>query len=322
MRVSGAKGGRYATLVRCAPVPPATTRASPERLAQIEIGVGTGKQAQAELVAARCMDARVGPGSELVDNLKKNLFTDLFTTRNPITEPFLLRSSNGRPPGQTTFLKSTLAIRSPSVTTPAGLYHSPKRQTASGMNLCDPRTRIFCPGIGREVEVLAAQTLREPKTINRRQNTMRRIGQTTGRLIAASALALSLAASVQAADQKAPVYGSFHSAKDPDLPPLPFNPHPELSTVEVENGVYVVDDTVIPDTLQEAAARTARQVAQARAKAIASNPLAAQAAQVASAAAQEASFAIIIEEVSPWLHQPIKMPDVTPATSLQDLTDA
>src|ERR1039458_6972059 len=83
-----------------------------------------------------------------------------------------------------------------------------------------------------------------------------------------AALALSLAASVQAADQKAPVYGSFHSAKDPDLPPLPFNPHPELSTVEVEKGVYVVDDTVIPDTLQEEIGRTARQGAQPRAKAI------------------------------------------------------
>ena len=98
------------------------------------------------------------------------------------------------------------------------------------------------------------------------------------------ALTLSLTASVQAADQKTPVHGSFHSAKDPDLPPLPFNPHPELSAVEVEKGVYVVDDTLIPDTPQEAAARKARQVAAERAKAIASNPIATQAAQAASAA--------------------------------------
>src|ERR1035437_5428623 len=80
------------------------------------------------------------------------------------------------------------------------------------------------------------------------------------------ALTLSLAASVKAAEQKAPVHGSFHSAKDPDLPPLPFNPHPELSAVEVEKGVYVVDDTLLPDIPQEAAAE--------RAKAIASNPIA------------------------------------------------
>ena len=137
-----------------------------------------------------------------------------------------------------------------------------------------------------------------------------------------AALALSLAASIQAADQKAQVQGSFHSAKDPDLPPLPFNPHPELSAVEVEKGVYVVDDTAIPDTAAQAAARNARQAAREEAKAIASNPLAAQAAQAASAAAQEASFATIIEEVSPWLHAPIKLPDGTPAPSLQDLTDA
>jgi len=41
-----------------------------------------------------------------------------------------------------------------------------------------------------------------------------------------AAIAFTLAGSVHAADQKAPVHGSFHSAKDPDLPPLPFNPHP------------------------------------------------------------------------------------------------
>jgi hypothetical protein len=104
------------------------------------------------------------------------------------------------------------------------------------------------------------------------------------------ALNLGLAARVQAADQKIPVHGSFHSAKDPDLPPLPFNPHPELSVVEVEKGIYVVDDTLIPDTPEQAASRKARQAAQDRAKALASNPILAQAAQAASAAAQEASF--------------------------------
>jgi hypothetical protein len=127
------------------------------------------------------------------------------------------------------------------------------------------------------------------------------------------ALTLSLAASVKAADQKVPVHGSFHSAKDPDLPPLPFNPQPELSAVEVEKGIFVVDDTGIPDTPEQAAARKARQAARERAEAIASNPIAAQAAQAASAAAQQASFAIIIEEVSPWLHAPITRPDGTPA---------
>ena len=167
------------------------------------------------------------------------------------------------------------------------------------MNLCVGRTQISYPGNGREVGVLAAQRHECKETINRRQKTMRRIGQTTGWLIAASVLALSLAASVQAADQKTYVDSSFYSAKDPDLPPLPFNPHPELSAVEVEKGIYVVDDTAIPDTPAEVAARKARQAAQERAKAIASNPLAAQAAQAASAAAQEASFAIIIDEVSP-----------------------
>ena len=115
---------------------------------------------------------------------------------------------------------------------------------------------------------------------------------------------------------------SYHSAKDPDLPPLPFNPHPELNAVEVANGIYLVDDTSIPDTPEQVAARAARQAAAERAKAIAADPVLLAAAKAASAAAQEASFAIVIEEVSPWLHAPIRLPDGTPAPSLEDLTDA
>ncbi len=104
-----------------------------------------------------------------------------------------------------------------------------------------------------------------------------------------AAIAFTLAASVHAADQKVPLHGSFHSAKDSDLPPLPFNPHPELEVVEVEKGIFVVDDTGIPDTPEQSASRKARQVARDRAAVIASNPLLAQAAQAAQQAAQEAA---------------------------------
>lgn len=115
------------------------------------------------------------------------------------------------------------------------------------------------------------------------------------------ALNLGLAARVQAADQKTPVHGSFHSAKDPDLPPLPFNPHPELSAVEVEKGVYVVDDTVIPDTPEQAAARKARQAAQERARALASNPAAMQAQQAAAAAFAENQWQQILDAAQPFM---------------------
>ena len=123
------------------------------------------------------------------------------------------------------------------------------------------------------------------------------------------ALTLSLTASVQAADQNAPLFGSFHSAKDPDLPPLPFNPHPELSVVEVEKGVYVVDDTLIPDTPQEAAARVLRQEAAARAKAIASDPVLAQATHAAQQAAQEAAWTKNREHFEPSLQSGISLGD-------------
>ena len=140
---------------------------------------------------------------------------------------------------------------------------------------------------------------------------------TQGRTVLAAlslivALNLSLAADVQAADQKTPVHGSFHSAKDPDLPPLPFNPHPELSAVEVENGIYVVDDTAIPDTPEQLAARKLRQEAASQAKAIAADPVLAkalqEAQQVATEAVRQAQFA---SEFLPWLHQDIIASDGT-----------
>ncbi len=119
------------------------------------------------------------------------------------------------------------------------------------------------------------------------------------------ALTLGLAVRVQAADQKTPVFGSFHSAKDPDLPPHPFNPHPELSAVEVEKGVYVVDDTVIPDTAEQAATRILRREAAARAIAIASDPVLAQAAQAAQQAAQEAAWTNNRQQFEPSLQSSI-----------------
>src|ERR1039458_2816183 len=119
------------------------------------------------------------------------------------------------------------------------------------------------------------------------------------------ALALMLPSSIHAQNNSPPAFGNFYSAKNPDMPPLPFNPHPELTATEVEPGHYVVDDTSIPDTPQEAAARATRQAATQRAKAIAINPIAAQAAQAAQQSAQAAMFASIGEQVSPWLHEPM-----------------
>jgi len=120
-------------------------------------------------------------------------------------------------------------------------------------------------------------------------------------------LALNLAVAVQAADQQVPLLGSFHSAKDPDLPPLPFNPHPELSIVEVENGVYIVDDTGIPDTPEQAAARKIRQAERDRAAAIAADPALAEAGRAARQAAQEAAWAKSRERFAESLHDPIRV---------------
>ena len=138
---------------------------------------------------------------------------------------------------------------------------------------------------------------------------MRRIKSIIGRAAVGTALALSPITNLQAQTNSPPMVGNFFSAKDPDLPPLPFNPHPELSAVEVEKGIYIVDDTAIPDTPAEAAARKARLAASERAKAIASNPIAAQAAQAAQQAAQEAAWAENREQFESSLQSGISLGD-------------
>ena len=148
--------------------------------------------------------------------------------------------------------------------------------------------------------------------------TQGRITLATCSLIAA--LALTLITSLHAQTRPLPRIGTFYSAKDPDLPPLPFNPHPELSVTEVDPGHYVVDDTGIPDTPEKAAAREARQAAREQAQAIASNPIAAQAAQAAQQAAQEATWEKNRQEIAQWLVSPL--PATTGAPSNRESLEA
>ncbi len=75
-------------------------------------------------------------------------------------------------------------------------------------------------------------------------------------------MALALASASFAQQAPPPLPGTFYSAKDPDLPPMPFNPFPQLPSVEVAPGIYVVDDTRVPDTPEQTAARAAQQAAQ------------------------------------------------------------
>lgn len=115
------------------------------------------------------------------------------------------------------------------------------------------------------------------------------------------ALALSLTLNIQAQVQKSPP-GTYYSAKDPDLVPLPFNPHPELETVEVSPGIFVYDDTGILDTQQQIISRKIRKAAAERAKQIACDPVLSAAAQAAQLAAQEAAWAKNREDIAPWIH--------------------
>ena len=113
-----------------------------------------------------------------------------------------------------------------------------------------------------------------------------KIGTRKGIAVAITALALASASFAQLQDPPKP--GTYYSAKDFEWsPPWPFNPHPELDAVEIAPGIFVFDDTAIPDTLQQAEARKRWQEAAALAKAIAADPvLAAAARQAAEEAAR------------------------------------
>jgi len=129
-----------------------------------------------------------------------------------------------------------------------------------------------------------------------------------------AALALTLISNLHAQTNPPPRVGTFYSAKDQYLPPLPFNPHPELSAVEVRKGVYVVDDTGIPDTPEQAASRILRQEAAERARAIANDPVASKAAQEAHRLAQEAAWEQNRLKFTESLHTTIVVSDDTPTS--------
>ena len=129
---------------------------------------------------------------------------------------------------------------------------------------------------------------------------------TRGAIISTAVLTVALQftplSSLHAQTNLPPISGTFYSAKDSDLPPLPFNPHPELIATEVEPGLYVMDDTGIPDTPEQAAARFLRQEAAARAKAIAADPVLSAVVQAEQRAAQEAAQqADYRTNYAPWI---------------------
>ena len=134
---------------------------------------------------------------------------------------------------------------------------------------------------------------------------MKAINRVVGTVAVGCVLALSTTPYLQAQDQKSPP-GTYYSAKDFDLkPPLPFNPHPELEVVEIEPGIFLIDDTKIPDTPEQAAARAAHQAAVEHAKAIAANPALAEAERAARQAAQEALWKQNRESIAQFLVKPI-----------------
>jgi hypothetical protein len=118
--------------------------------------------------------------------------------------------------------------------------------------------------------------------------------------------ALTLATVAHAQLKEPPKPGTYYSAKDFEWkPPLPFNPHPDLPAVEFEPGRFLVDDTGVPDTPEQAEARKRWQEADALAKAIAADPvLAAAARQQAEETARkrEADWQARLEAARPFLH--------------------
>jgi hypothetical protein len=137
---------------------------------------------------------------------------------------------------------------------------------------------------------------------------------TKGIAIAATALALASVSFAQLKEPPKP--GTYYSAKDFEWsPPWPFNPHPELEVVEVAPGIFIFDDTGIPDTPEQAEARKRRQEADALAKLIAADPVLAKAAQEAAEKAQAERWERTRQRFLPTLHEPLTFRDGSPATA-------
>ncbi|MBM3883237.1 MAG: hypothetical protein FJ387_26585 [Verrucomicrobia bacterium] len=123
--------------------------------------------------------------------------------------------------------------------------------------------------------------------------------------IGTAIVALTLASVSHAQLKEPPKPGTYYSAKDFEWsPPWPFNPHPELDAVEIAPGIFIFDDTAIPDTPEQAAARKRQEAAAAHAAAIAADPvLAAAARQEAEEASRkrEADWQARLEAARPFL---------------------
>ena len=128
--------------------------------------------------------------------------------------------------------------------------------------------------------------------------------------------ALTLASVVHAQLKEPPKPGTYYSAKDFEWsPPWPFNPHPELEAVEIAPGIFVFDDTAIPDTPEQAEARKRLAEAAAHAAATAADPVLAKATQEAAAKAQAELWERTRQRFLPTLHEPLTFRDGSPATS-------
>lgn len=127
--------------------------------------------------------------------------------------------------------------------------------------------------------------------------------------IATAIMAIALASVTSAQQAPPPLPGTYYSAKDPDLPPMPFNPFPQLPSVEIAPGIFVLDDTAVPDTPEQAAARAARQAAQEAAAQI--DPATAQRRAEESARQRQERYE---REVAPLLHRGIRTAGGQPTT--------
>ncbi|HOC01447.1 MAG TPA: S8 family serine peptidase [Verrucomicrobiota bacterium] len=131
----------------------------------------------------------------------------------------------------------------------------------------------------------------------------------TATRIGTAVIALAIVSASFAQQATPPLPGTYYSAKDPDFPPFPANPHPGLPVTEVAPGIFVVDDTAVPDTPEQAATRAARKAAQERAAQI--DPVTAQRLAEQSARQRRERYE---RDVAPLLHQGIRTAGGQPST--------
>ena len=141
------------------------------------------------------------------------------------------------------------------------------------------------------------------------------------RWILSGMFSLGVITNLHAQNLSPPIPGTYYSAKNPDLPPLPF-PQPGCEATEVSPGVWIVDDTVLPDTEEQAFDKLLRSGLGMTSSSMepppdeggTNDPPTQEELEAQYQAWLDAQWQIYYQEFAPWMHSDARFTDGSPAS--------